>query len=220
VYEPTTGQLAREELILGAVFSGRRSEPNWRAGDEQWDFFAAKGILEALAASLELSGFDYAPVGGMPFHPTRAASVSLGEKVIGAIGELHPGVCERFSITEQSIALEIALAPVFAAIPGRAKVEELSRYPGIYIDVAVVVEEGVAARRVEDIIRGAGQPELQSVRLFDVYRGSQIEVGRKSLAFALELRSHERTLTDDDAALIVDRVLTALEERTGARLRT
>jgi phenylalanyl-tRNA synthetase beta chain len=83
-----------------------------------------------------------------------------------------------------------------------------------------VVNEGVAAGKVEEVVRGAGAPDVTSVRLFDVYTGDQVPEGKKSLAFALELRSHERTLSDEDAEAVRDRILRALEERTGATLRT
>ncbi len=138
---------------------------------------------------------------------------------MGALGELHPAVCDRFDVPQGAVAFELSLAPLVAALPERVKVAELSRFPAVYVDLAVVVDDGVPAARVEDIVARAGGPDVLSTRLFDVYRGEQVPEGQKSLAYALELRSHERTLTDADVQAILHRVLTALRERTGARLR-
>jgi phenylalanyl-tRNA synthetase beta chain len=145
--------------------------------------------------------------------------VSLEGTAVGAIGELHPDVCERWDVPEGTVMFEITLAPLFAALPERVKVEELSRYPAVYIDLALVVDDPVPAGLIEDVIRRVGAPEVSSVSLFDVYRGEQIPEGKKSLAYALELRSDERTLTDEDAERVEKRILAVLQERTGAELR-
>jgi phenylalanyl-tRNA synthetase beta chain len=206
-------------LTLGAAFAGRRRPRGWRGDDLRWDFFAVKGVIEAAFAALELAPPSFAPATGPPFHPTRAASIVLAGSGIGAIGELHPDVCVSFDVPEETIVSEFALAPLWAALPDRIKVEELSRYPAVFIDVALVVDEALPAGRVEELIRRAGAPELRSAALFDVYRGEQIPEGKKSLAYALELRSQERTLTDADAERVEQRILNALRERTGAELR-
>jgi phenylalanyl-tRNA synthetase beta chain len=135
------------------------------------------------------------------------------------IGELHPNVCDAFDVPEGSVVFEIALAPLFAAMPGRPAVSELPRYPAVFIDLAVVVDGSVPAAQVEEAIVTAGRPELASVRLFDVYRGSQVPEGKKSLAFALELRDPARTLTDEDQNAVRERIVTLLRERMGAGLR-
>ena len=220
IYEPTNEPLPQEARVLGATFAGRRGPVTWRGMGRGWDFFAAKGVVEATLAAIESDPATFSPIKGMPFHPTRAASISIKKTRIGAMGELHPHVCERFDVPEGTVAFEIAFAGLLAASQGRAKVEELSRYPAVYIDIAVVVDEGVGAGTVEDLIRRAGAPEVTSARLFDVYAGEQVPEGKRSLAFALELRSHERTLSDADADRVRVRILGALQERTGAELRT
>ena len=220
IYEPTNEPLPQEARVLGGTFAGRRGPVVWRGEPGRWDFFAAKGIVEATLTAIETDPATFGPIKGMPFHPTRAASISIGKTRIGAIGELHPRVCERFAVPEGTVAFEVAFAGLLAASHGRVKVEELSRFPAVYIDIAVVVGEGVGAGKVQDVIRRAGAPEVTSVQLFDVYAGEQVPEGKKSLAFALELRSHERTLSDEDAERVRDRILEALRERTGAELRT
>ena len=139
--------------------------------------------------------------------------------MVGVIGELHPEVCDRFDVPEGSVAFEIALAPVLGAIPPRSKGSEISRFPSVFIDLALIVDESVPADRLEAIIGASGAPEVIGVRLFDQYRGEQIPAGKKSLAFALELHDLTRTLTDEDANRVRDRVVEALRGETGAELR-
>lgn len=219
VYEPAGEDLPLEAEVLGAVFVGRRRAQGWSAAASRWDFFAAKGVLEAALRSLRLPAPELGPAEGLPFHPTRGASVSIGGAQAGALGELHPDVCDRFDVPEGTIALELSLAPVVAALPERVKVADLPKFPPLLNDLAVVVDEGVPARDVTDIVHEAGSPEVSAVRLFDIYRGDQIAPGKKSLAFALEIRSGERTLTDEEALAVRDRIVAALNERIGAELR-
>ncbi len=189
IYEPTHDKLPQEGLVLAGAFSGLRREQEWTGPARPWDFFGVKGVLEAAFAGLGLEGLGFVPARGKPFHPTRAATVSLGSAPLGALGEVHPEVCERFDVAERTLVFELSLAPVFEALPDGVQLRELSRYPGTYIDIAVVVDDAIAATKVQDVIAGAGKPEVVSVRLFDVYRGEQVGDGKKSLAFALGIES-------------------------------
>jgi phenylalanyl-tRNA synthetase beta chain len=156
----------------------------------------------------------------LPWHPTRTAQVAVAGHGAGIVGELHPEVCARFEVPERTVAFELAVAPLVEALQGRPEVGELPRLPPIYLDLAVVVDETVPAAAVERVIWAAGAPEVTSVRLFDLYRGEQVPDGRKSLAYALELRSRERTLTDQEAEIVRHRITTALAERVGGELRS
>jgi phenylalanyl-tRNA synthetase beta chain len=219
VYEPTGQELPQEGVLLTAVMGGQRVPQSWASDAIAWDFAQAKSVLEAAFGSLGIDRPGYSGREAPPFHPTRAANVSLDGRTVGVIGELHPNVCDAFDVPEGSVVFELALAPLLAAMPGRPTVSELPRYPAVFIDLAVVVDESVPAAQVEEAIVTAGRPELASVRLFDVYRGSQVSDGKKSLAFALELRDPARTLTDEDQAAVRERIVTLLRERMGAGLR-
>lgn len=218
VFEPSSELLPDQPTNLGGVFVGHRSSTTWNHPAVGWDFFEVKGILSAAIASLGVT-IELAPAGGMPFHPTRAAAVSVGTSRVGAIGELHPRVCERFDVPESTVVFEVAVAPVLAAMPARPTVSELPRFPAAFIDLAVVVADDVAAAGVERAIRSAGAPELESVQLFDLYRGEQVEAGKKSLAYALQMRVPDRTLTDEDAVAVRERIVGALRDRFQAELR-
>lgn len=218
IFEASSELLPEQPTNLGGVFVGERSSPSWKHPAVPWDFFEVKGILSSALATLGVA-MELAPAEGMPFHPTRAAAVSLGTARVGAIGELHPRVCERFDVPEGTVVFEIAVGPVLAAMPTRPVVPELPRFPAAFIDLAVVVADDVPAAAVEDAIRAAGAPELETVRLFDLYRGEQVEEGKKSLAYALQLRVPDRTLTDDDAMAVRERMVAAVRERFQAELR-
>lgn len=218
-YRPSGGALPEEDVTLGLVFSGRRSPKSWAGDEEGWDFFGARGIVEALAASVGAEVPALAPFVGMPFHPTRAAEVTIGGILWGLLGEIHPTVCNAFDLLDGTIAAEIALAPLFASIPDLVTPVHVDRDPPVYIDVAVTVDATIPAGTVEGLIIEAGRPEVASVRLFDLYAGEQVAAGGKSLAFALELRAPGRTMTDEEALAVRDRIIADLAERTGATLR-
>jgi phenylalanyl-tRNA synthetase beta chain len=215
VYRPGPDRLADEPTHLCTVLCGRRGAVHWRSGTAAWDFFAAKGVVEAALDALRLPVPRFAPLTAPPWHPTRAARV--GEA--GELGELHPDVCERFAVPDGTVAFELDLRALFAELPGRPRVADLPRFPSLYIDLAVVVDESAAAGDVQQTITSAGAPELASVRLFDVYRGEQVGSDKKSLAFALELRSAERTLSDPDADAVRARIVEALLREHDAELR-
>ena len=220
VYEPTSEPLPNEALILGGVLSGARSLAGWAGPEEAWGFFDAKGIIESLFDALGVERPEFTSAEGAPFHPTRAAAVTFRGHTAGGVGELHPEVLTRWDIERPVIAFELALAPLLAALPGKPKVDDLSRFPSNHIDLAVVVNRDVPAASPEAVIREVGGTDLARVRLFDVYQGDQVAEGKKSLAFSLELRSPDKTLSDADANAVRDRILDALRERVGAELRS
>lgn len=219
VYEPSSEVLPREAPVLAAACWGGRTRRHWSGSERTWDFYEMKGLVESAVAALGLGDLQFRATQGAPFHPTRAARVARGEKPIGVVGELHPETCEKFDIPEQTVVMEVALSPLLAALPERVKAADLPRFPPVLIDIAVVVEEQIAAADVEAVIWEHGRPEVAAVSLFDLYRGDQIPSGHKSLAYSLEMRSPDRTLTDDDAAQARNRIMNGLQERFGARLR-
>ena len=222
VYEPTGEALPSERLVLSGVCAGERSTKTWLSPARGWDFFAAKGVVDAALGRLGVGPAHYEAGKGMPFHPTRVARARLDGVPIGVIGAIHPDVIASFDFptATEAVAFELALEPVFAVLPGRPEVDDLPRFPPVYVDLAIVVDESVPAAMVESLLRRAGAPEVRSVRLFDVYRGEQVRAGKKSLAYALEMRVPDRTLTDEDANVVRTRIMSALGEKTGAELRS
>lgn len=219
VYQPATDGTAEEAEALSAVFSGVRREQSWRSDREIWDLFTAKGVLSSMATAVGVENMRLEAVKAMPYHPTRGAIVLIEGEPAGTIGELHPDVCARFDVPEGAVALEVSVEAIVAAQRKGGQVGSLPRFPSVYIDLAFVVDSRVAAGAVEDLIAEAGGSQVVSTRLFDLYEGPQVPDGKKSLAFALEIRDDERTLEEDDIASIRDRIVNVVGERLGGELR-
>jgi phenylalanyl-tRNA synthetase beta chain len=201
---------AFEPSRLAAVAVGALTPPGWRDKAPVADFFAVKGALEALALQLgaELA-FEPRP---LPFlHPGRAARVTAGGLDAGWLGEVHPLVCREWDL-ESATAFELGLAELVAASSyGREQYEDVTTYPAVYQDLAIVVDEDAPASRVRDAILAGGGELLREARVFDLYRGEQVGEGRKSLAVRLEFRSPDRTLTDEEVAERRGAITEALE---------
>jgi phenylalanyl-tRNA synthetase beta chain len=204
---PPDGQLLPDEEEHLAVALAGREAP---AAVEVWQV-----LVEALAvpgASLinaELPGL----------HPTRGATVNLGETGIGVVGEVDPAVLERHGIDERVAYLEVDLGAVLAASVDARPYRPVSRFPSSDIDLAFVVDDAVPATAVEATIGDAAGDLLVRLGLFDVFRSEQVGTGRRSLAYGLRLQSLDRTLTDADVAAVRDRVIDVVKQAHGAELR-
>jgi phenylalanyl-tRNA synthetase beta chain len=151
-----------------------------------------------------------------PWHPGRCADVVLAGTVIGHAGELHPNVCKAYGVPARTAAAEIDLDALLAAAPLIAAAPAFSTFPVAKEDVALVVAQDVPAGEVLEALRGGAGRLLESIRLFDVYTGAQIEPGKKSLAFALRFRATDRTLTEAETATARDAAVAAAMARCGA----
>jgi phenylalanyl-tRNA synthetase beta chain len=205
---------AYEPHRICCVAVGSLGVAGWRGAPEA-DFFSLKGVLEALATKL---GVEIATEPGTePFlHPGRSAQVLAGGESIGWLGELHPLVARAWDI-DGGAAFEIDLAPLVAASPvGDEHYEDVTTYPPVHEDIAVVVDEDVPAARVRDAVLQGGGDLLRSIEVFDVFRGEQVGEGRKSLAMRLSFRAPDRTLTDEEVAGSRDAIRKALEKIGGS----
>ncbi len=187
----------REPHRIGSIAVGPLVAKSWRGGGDAADFFALKGRLEGLAGQLgvELS----AEPAEQPFlHPGRSARVDIAGRPAGWIGELHPLVCRDWDL-EAAVAFEVDLAALVAASPAGDEVfEDVTTFPGVYQDLAVVVPAEVAAARLRETVLTAGGELLHAADVFDLYEGEQLGEGKKSLALRLEFRAADRTLTDEE----------------------
>ena len=204
---------------LGALACGRLVEGSWRGEQVAADFFALKGVLEALAAQLGVPlAFE---AGEEPFlHPGRAATVLVGGEAAGWLGEVHPLVCREWDL-DSAGGFEVDLAPLVAgARAGEEIYEDVTSFPAVYQDIAVVVGQAVPAARVRGAVLAAGGELLRSAEVFDLYEGEQLGEGSKSLALRLEFRAADRTLTDEEVAEVRAAIETALAaEEIGGSLR-
>jgi phenylalanyl-tRNA synthetase beta chain len=199
-----------EAQRLGCLALGPLAPGSWRGGDLPADFFALKGVLEGVAARLGTElGFEPAPE---PFlHPGRAARVDVGGEDLGWIGEVHPLVCRSWDL-QAAVGFELDLAPLVAASSaGEETFEDVTSFPAVRQDLAVVVPAEVAAAEVRAAILAGGGELLRAAEVFDLYAGEQVGEGRKSLALRLEFGAADRTLTDEEVASLRSRIATELE---------
>ncbi|MEX2108422.1 MAG: phenylalanine--tRNA ligase subunit beta [Solirubrobacterales bacterium] len=195
---------------LGCLAVGPLVGKAWRGGGEPADFFELKGVLEGLAARL---GVELAfEAQEEPFlHPGRSASVSIDGSPIGWVGELHPSVCRAWDL-DAAAGFEVDLAPlVAAASAGEEAFADVTTFPAVFQDLAVVVPEEVPAARVREAVLAGGGALLRSAEVFDQYTGEQVGADRKSLALRLEFRAADRTLTDEEVAELRGAIVAALE---------
>ncbi len=179
------------------------------AGIVEGGFGRAKGVVEAIYRALKAEpSFDRAE--DERFHPGKTARTEAG-----LVGELHPAALEG-----TWGAFELELAPLFAAAQEPVTFEDVVTFPLVRQDIAVSVAEEIEAGALVAAAREAAGPELREARVFDVYRGEQLAAGTKSVALRLAFQSPERTLSDEDAAALRDRIVTALAEQFGAELRS
>jgi phenylalanyl-tRNA synthetase beta chain len=199
---------------LGALVLGSLAPPGWRGGAPA-GFYELKGVLEALCAHLGVEATTL-PATEPFLHPGRAARVELAGTTIGWLGELHPRVVARWDLPAGA-GFEVELAPIVAAAAvGAERYEDVTTYPALYQDIAVLVPEEVPAAEVRAAILAAGGGLLRSARPFDVYRGEQVGGGRKSLALRLEFRAADRTLTDEEVAPVREAIREAVAGLGGA----
>ncbi len=207
---------AHERHHLAALLAGH-GPAGWRTPSAPGDFFACKAQLEAVLGAAGVSAVlepDQEPF----LHPARSARVTVeGGPVLGWIGEVHPAVAADWDLGAAS-AFEIDADTLAELAPGPEHFRDLTSFPAVRQDIAVVVSDDTPAAAVEAAVRDGGGDLLDQVRVFDVYRGEQVGEGRWSLALRLEFRAPDRTLTDAEVAEVRQSIEARLEQ-IGGRLR-
>ncbi len=207
-----------EKLYLGAIVTGK-SEPNWLKQQVELDFFFLKGIMEDLLQELGISDYEFKETQNPSYHPGRTASLEVKGQEIAVIGELHPLVLENYDIKERASALELDVEKLFTLLGAASKMESISRYPAVERDIAILLDQEIKASRVLSVIKGMNNPLLYDLKLFDLYSGTQVTKGQKSVAFKAIFQSAERTLTDAEVNHSMDSILEQLKKQLGAVLR-
>ena len=184
------------------------------------NFFTLKGELEAIFAALRTKKASYTAVGNNPsFHPGRCAEVSMDGVVLGYLGQVHPLVAANYGMDCEVYCAEISFSKLMDMLLPDATYTPLPKYPAVTRDLSIVCDESLTVAQAEQTITAAAGKLLRNVKLFDIYRGTNLGEGKKSLAFSLELRADDHTLTDADTEPVISKVLTALQNECGAILR-
>jgi len=211
-------QPLEKERLSGAV-TGLWHSHSWQGEKKPVDFYVVKGIIDGLVNLLGLSDvIEYKQSKREGMHPGRTAEVFFGDKLVGFVGQVHPTVQKELDLSETYV-FELSLVDLLTADVEETRFEVIPRYPSITRDIALVVNKDVIVGDIEKVIKEAGGKMLKDVAVFDLYEGDRLEEGKKSVAFSLRYFDPERTLTDEDVSKAHEKVLSAVEEKTGATLR-
>ena len=185
------------------------------------NFFTLKGVIEDIFETLGVDNMiEYLPTKEYPFlHPGRQASVMLGNEKVAYIGQVHPEVMDNYSMKQNAIVAVIDMPVLVAHATFDRKYEAVAKFPAIKRDLSMTVSKEIFVGQLEKIIKKSGGKLLESVELFDVYEGNQIEAGKKSVAYSLTFRAKDRTLEESEINVIVEKILNKLSE-LGAELRS
>lgn len=214
------GQLdgLKQEPMLAGVVCGSRLPEGWAQGRDVVDFFDVKADVEAvLGFAGALDAFTFVPGKHPALHPGQTARIERDGREVGYVGAIHPELSKTLGLDRPVFVFELVLAEV--ALGKMPKFQELSRFPEVRRDLALIADEGVAATAVLEVIRENAGEWLTDLRLFDVYQGKGIDPHRKSLAVGLTWQHPSRTLNDDEVNAATHKILTSLEERLNATLR-
>ena len=200
----------KETVYLSAALTGEERSTKWLKESSTLDFFAAKGYLEVVFERLGLEEkvtYKKSILEGM--HPGRFAEVYLGEKRIGFIGEVHPQVADKLGLNTTYV-FEINLDEVISEGKVKPKYEEVTKYPEITRDIAMLVDVKDEYQNIYNVVESVNSKLITKVELFDLYVGAELLVGKKSLALTITYSDKQKTLTDEEVTAVHDKVLAAL----------
>ncbi len=212
----------------GAVFDGHSRQPGELPVETQtlcmaaygpdWDFYRLRGVIDEI---LRVLGIDatITPGADCYYHPGRSATLSVGDETIAQLGELHPDCADAFGLDVRAYLAEVNLDALGRLQAPMGKMKPLPRYPAVTRDVALVLPEAQPVGPVLAAIRRAGGALLEEASMFDVYRGTQLGEGKKSVAFAMRFRASDRTLTDDEVGKAFEKIVRSCGAQFGAEIR-
>jgi phenylalanyl-tRNA synthetase beta chain len=210
-----------ETNMLGIILTGVSNIKSWAEEERYYDYYDLKGILEYIHNKFYCNGSIRIAEKEYKFlHPKISGDVIIGDDInAGIIGRVHPAIVEDIGIKQGVYYLELNLDKFIKNISGIKKYKSIPLFPSIEIDIAIVVDEDIKNEDIENEIKNNGTVLLKEIRLFDIYRGKQVESGKKSMAYSLSFREENRTLKDSEIEIIVKRILERLGKKFNAKLR-
>jgi phenylalanyl-tRNA synthetase beta chain len=184
-----------------------------------YDFFTLKGVVENIVRLVCGAALSCTPAGAPYLHPGVSANLTAGGHCCGVMGEIAPQVAKSFGLDQKVYMAQINLNALYKNEKPPIRYAALPRFPAATRDLAVIVKTGAGAGDMMNDIARAGGKRLERVQLFDVYTGEQVEEGSKSLAYSLTLRAPDATMTDAEVDKVMAKILKALEQKYGAKLR-
>lgn len=210
--------LPNERDTFAFALTGLVAEKDFQTQATAVDFYYAKGILESLFSKLNLKVTFVAEKDMACMHPGRTARILLGEETIGFLGQVHPQVANDYDIPETYVA-ELNLQAIEANMASTQIFTEISKQPAVSRDIALLVDDQLSHQDIVTIIEGLGLKYLESIKLFDVYAGANIEPGKKSMAYSLTFQNPQESLRDEEVAKYMNKISEALLEKANAQVR-
>jgi len=213
------GVAGREEIrVIGGVIYGNKHKKQWDTDLSECDFYDLKSDVEALLADrLPDSVIEFKKVEVPALHPGQSAKILAEDTEIGLIGMLHPALARQLSLAHPALLFQLEVDKITCGKP--YKFSKISKYPSIKRDIAIIVNEDIAAADILKTIKMASSQSLINLELFDLYRGEGIDSGKKSLALGLTFQRSSSTLTDEEADVAISDILQLLQKQFGAKLR-
>ena len=220
IFLPMGDERPVEQEHLAAAVTGQMVANSWNKKDQQVDFFQLKGIVERYLKNMGIAGkITYVPTSDRPeMHPGRTADIMVDDQLVGFIGQVHPQTAKEYKIPETYV-FELNLELLLAAPKIENEYTPISKYPSITRDIALLVDDDVENATIVEVIKQKGGAYLKDIHLFDVYAGSHLPAGKKSLAYTLTYQDDKGTLTEDQVNTAFDKVTAYLQDKVDAEIR-
>lgn len=214
------GELPLEKNKLGILLMGLRYDDVWHFKGMKSDFYDLKGCAESLFDGLKISHFKFEAGTQQAFlHPGKACNICMGNNLAGFLGEAHPDVLAKMGLSDRALICELDLDLLVSYFPHKTTYKQISRYPSILRDVAFLIPLGLTAEQMVDFTQDHQEELLEKVNVFDVYIGTGIPDGMKSLGLRFSYRSSRKTLTDDEVNQVHNSIVKDIVRLTGAKVR-
>lgn len=206
-----------ESTLVAGVLTQSKEPHLWKKNQHELDFYTVKGIVEALLTRIGIGNVEFTKGLEEGLHPGRTAQITVLGKKIGIVGELHPAVARQFDL-KRTFVFELDLSKL-KVTDKRLKYHSFARFPAVSRDIALIVRDNITAGDIKKEIQHIAGPLLESLSLFDVYTGEQVEVGSKSLAFSLVYRVQDRTLREEEVNQTHEKIVNHLVDKFAAKQR-
>jgi phenylalanyl-tRNA synthetase beta chain len=214
-------QLPDEIEMASGMWTGERYEKSWHFKETKVDFYDMKGVVEVVCAGLNISGVRFSPLTGAsaPYMKRgHAALVRADDEILGTVGELSRRVLSNFGLKNPVYCFDLNFDLLTGRVSEEKQAKPLSRFPATFRDIALILDDKLGSQDVLDFIAGLGQELIEEVDVFDIYRGSPVPAGKKSVALRFTYRSFERNLTDEEVNTIHEGVTRKLLKQFKAQL--
>jgi len=213
-------ELPQEKKMLAALATGLYQEESWNIEKRDVDFYDLKGCLENLLEELHIINYSFSPCQDSPFlHTYKALSIIINHEKVGFMGETHPQLLENFQLPQKAYIFELSLSPLIPHFSEYGEFHHLPKYPPVYRDIALVIDEKTSAQNVYNIIYKFKNKFIEEIKVFDYYKGKSIPKGKKSLAYRLKYQAYDQTLTDIEVNTLHEKLTKILYQELGAEIR-